>query len=637
MDAEGRYSFDVVPGTYRVQFLNDQGLNISQYPPREGEITAPNYNDAGSDGRTTAFTVAPGQTYPNIDAGFAALGTISGTVFNDVDQDSQRGTDPGVGGVTVALFKPNGDPVRDANGNPVTTVTDEFGDYTFTNIPGGDYQVRFTKPDGYEFIPNFDGIRDVTLTIDATTNSKTDVDAGLRKIPTPVVTETVTATTDPADPTLTPTATTTLPVTATPTDVPENGTITVTQTVIVPPSVPAQPEPVETVTVTVTETAAPTTPRQTETITLTPTEQPSAEPGETPTVTVTVVVPHGEEDPGAPITTVTETVTQTAEPTTPRQTETVTLTPTELPTAEPGGTPTVTVTVVVPPEVDGPGTRPTRTVTVTADPENPRVTPTATRTLEPTEPADPTAPVTVTVVVPPTPQPPTQVTETVTVTEDPDFPGETPTETRTLEPTDPNAPTVTVTVVVPPGEEGSEEPTPAVTVTETVTMTEDPDQPGVTPTATVILEPTELPEFPGEDGTYTVTVTAVVPPSETETTEEPSTEETTTTEVDPVQTPTEAVTGTEQPTTAPETTDQLTTVVDTEPAPVVPVGPTGQAPAGDGSSVVGGSAPDRQDPPASSSRGISGLAQTGANVIGVLVIAALLIGLGVFLIRRKHD
>lgn len=690
VDATGHYSFEAAPGTYRVKFINENGLAVTQYPPREGGITAPNYNDAGSDGRTAAFTVVAGQTYPNIDAGFAALGTISGTVFNDVDQDSQRGTDPGVGGVTVVLFKPNGDPVRDAAGNPVTTVTDAFGDYTFTNIPGGDYQVRFTKPDGYDFIPDFNGTVNVELVIDADKNSVIDVDAGLRQIVIPPVTETVTTTAAETTPPVTETSTITPTETPTPTAPGETPTVTVT--VVVPPT--QEPTVTETATETVTVTATETDTPPTDTVTITPTDEPTpTAPGETPTVTVTVVVPPTTEptDPSGPgivtetdtvtvnptepsvtptsttvieptesptttpatvtatmvvppstqpsepepTTGVTHTVTVTVNPTEPTAvpTETITITP----TVEPGPGETVTATVVVPPtdEPGEPGPITTHTVTVTVNPTEPNVPPTETVTITPTEtPTTTPATVTATLVVPPTDQPSEPiVTRTVTVTVNPTEPSVTPTATVTIHPTETpttTPATVTATLVVPPStpsEPVPVDPTETPTVTNTVTVTVNPTEPNVTPTATVTIEPTESPTTTPADGTHTVTATVVVPPTTTPSASpsESATESGTTTTRTVVVPPPGSSDQPSKPGTPSET---VTVEVPPRPAP----GEPGQ-PAQPAQPVQ----PDQGGKSDGKSGGSDGLAQTGASVLGIVGIAALLILIGAVLIRRRGE
>ncbi|MGA5821202.1 SdrD B-like domain-containing protein [Kitasatospora sp. NPDC094028] len=73
-------------------------------------------------------------------------------VWQDLDGSGiQQPGEPGIPGVTVNLLDGNGQPVRDKNGKPVTTVTDATGHYLFDNLPDGSYQVQFdltTLPTG---------------------------------------------------------------------------------------------------------------------------------------------------------------------------------------------------------------------------------------------------------------------------------------------------------------------------------------------------------------------------------------------------------------------------------------------------------------------------------------------------------
>ncbi|KOV15433.1 hypothetical protein ADK60_27850, partial [Streptomyces sp. XY431] len=71
-----------------------------------------------------------------------------------VDKDGsgvQKPGDTGVAGVKVNLLDANGQPVRNKDGQPVTTTTDANGLYLFDNLPDGTYQVQFdltTLPQG---------------------------------------------------------------------------------------------------------------------------------------------------------------------------------------------------------------------------------------------------------------------------------------------------------------------------------------------------------------------------------------------------------------------------------------------------------------------------------------------------------
>ena len=57
----------------------------------------------------------------------------------------QDGDEAGIQGVTVELLDGSGQPVKDGAGNAITTVTDNMGNYLFSGLPPGDYQVRLHK------------------------------------------------------------------------------------------------------------------------------------------------------------------------------------------------------------------------------------------------------------------------------------------------------------------------------------------------------------------------------------------------------------------------------------------------------------------------------------------------------------
>ncbi|GAA2239230.1 hypothetical protein GCM10010401_09530 [Rarobacter faecitabidus] len=83
-------------------------------------------------------------------------GRIGDFVWYDKNHDGIQGTDEvGVPGVTIQLLDENGDPVLDGAGQPVTTVTDSDGYYSF-EVPVGTWTVQVVSiPDGYVFtLPN---------------------------------------------------------------------------------------------------------------------------------------------------------------------------------------------------------------------------------------------------------------------------------------------------------------------------------------------------------------------------------------------------------------------------------------------------------------------------------------------------
>jgi fimbrial isopeptide formation D2 family protein len=104
------------------------------------------------------------------------VGSLTGKVFDDTNGNGQlEPGEAGIAGVKVDLFelKPDGTPdftkpVRDANGNPLTTTTDQNGNYTFPGVPPGALAVRVTDPAGKVLTTNN---RTQTVTIQPNTPS----------------------------------------------------------------------------------------------------------------------------------------------------------------------------------------------------------------------------------------------------------------------------------------------------------------------------------------------------------------------------------------------------------------------------------------------------------------------------------
>jgi large repetitive protein len=136
-DVNGDYSFkDLTTGTYTITETQPNaytdGAETNGTPA--GNITV---NDViSSIPITTPATDAKGYL-------FGEKGTpVAGTVFLDRNKDGiQDPGEPGLPGVTLTLTPVGG-------GTPVTVVTDPNGNYTFGNLPAGDYTITETQPVG---------------------------------------------------------------------------------------------------------------------------------------------------------------------------------------------------------------------------------------------------------------------------------------------------------------------------------------------------------------------------------------------------------------------------------------------------------------------------------------------------------
>ena len=81
-------------------------------------------------------------------ASFKGGFNLGGTIYRDSDASYSKGDDEQrFKGVTVALLNEDGTPVLDANGQPMTAVTDENGAYQFVGLAPGAYRVVIVDPD----------------------------------------------------------------------------------------------------------------------------------------------------------------------------------------------------------------------------------------------------------------------------------------------------------------------------------------------------------------------------------------------------------------------------------------------------------------------------------------------------------
>ncbi len=146
-DASGNYSFGgLVPGSYAVAFTAPAGDVFSP----TGTNTNPALDSiVNSLGKTAPVAVANGTNTPNQNAGVYMLGSLSGTVFLDQNDDGvkQAGDTP-VAGATVQLLDSAGTPIAGK-----TTTTDASGNYSFGGLVPGSYAVAITAPAGDGFSP----------------------------------------------------------------------------------------------------------------------------------------------------------------------------------------------------------------------------------------------------------------------------------------------------------------------------------------------------------------------------------------------------------------------------------------------------------------------------------------------------
>jgi protocatechuate 3,4-dioxygenase beta subunit len=172
-DANGNYLFtNLRPGTYSVQF------DKTTLPAGYSFTTANTGSDASdsdanvTDGKTAQTVLDSGESDRTWDAGIVANpGTITGSVLEDTNNDNVGDTP--LPGVTVVLKDPNGNTVA-------TTTTDTNGNYSFPNVPAGNYTIVEQTPPGYLDVGDTDGgdpnVISVTVTPGETNSGNVFVD-----------------------------------------------------------------------------------------------------------------------------------------------------------------------------------------------------------------------------------------------------------------------------------------------------------------------------------------------------------------------------------------------------------------------------------------------------------------------------
>ncbi len=155
-DQFGRYFFDeVIPGDYYVKFSR----------PATYQVTLPGKGDAAINSDVTFTDFSPiikmeaNEINFGIDGGFYRNGSIGNKVWLDDGDGMQEEDEGALADIFIELIDVSGEIIA-------STITDEDGDYLFTNIPPGIYQIRFVPPAGYEFSP-VHSVLDQTMDSDA--------------------------------------------------------------------------------------------------------------------------------------------------------------------------------------------------------------------------------------------------------------------------------------------------------------------------------------------------------------------------------------------------------------------------------------------------------------------------------------
>ncbi len=118
-----------------------------------------------------------GENNYTLDAGFYEPGSISGNVSDDLSNP--------ITNVELQLLDSTGNLVLDSSNQPITTTTGNDGNYLFSNVTPGDYQVLELQPPGYINVSEVEGGADGdNPTGDSTVNNliSVTVDSGVEDI-----------------------------------------------------------------------------------------------------------------------------------------------------------------------------------------------------------------------------------------------------------------------------------------------------------------------------------------------------------------------------------------------------------------------------------------------------------------------
>ena len=148
VSAQGDGSYDSATGVWDLS-----GLTLAKGDVKTITITV----DITGEGAGTLVTnvarithqdqVGDDPTNNESSASFKGGYNLGGTIYRDSDASYSKGDDEQrFKGVTVALLGEDGTPVLDADGQPMTAVTDENGAYQFVGLGRGSYRVVIVEP-----------------------------------------------------------------------------------------------------------------------------------------------------------------------------------------------------------------------------------------------------------------------------------------------------------------------------------------------------------------------------------------------------------------------------------------------------------------------------------------------------------
>jgi hypothetical protein len=120
--------------------------------------------------------LAAGQNSTGNNFGNFQNGSISGLKFNDLNGNgSKDGNEPNIAGWTINIFNDDNDPDALLNNLVATTQTDQSGNYSFTNLLAGTYQVCEAQQTGWtQTFPVNNGCYMITIDQSGEANTNTN-------------------------------------------------------------------------------------------------------------------------------------------------------------------------------------------------------------------------------------------------------------------------------------------------------------------------------------------------------------------------------------------------------------------------------------------------------------------------------
>lgn len=151
-DHDGNYMFqDKKPGFYFLQF--EAQKEYSATLKKEGSDLLLD-SDVSSSGLTELYLVKSGEMREDLDAGYFRSGQLGDFVWEDLNGNGlQDAGEPGMSDIKIVLSG------ETTTGSVIhrETTTDIMGNYLFTNVFPGTYQITVELPNGYDFTPSNQG------------------------------------------------------------------------------------------------------------------------------------------------------------------------------------------------------------------------------------------------------------------------------------------------------------------------------------------------------------------------------------------------------------------------------------------------------------------------------------------------